>query len=100
MIAQDLWHAHYQMLSTIFLKEFRELKVNLDTIKKCETCGIKYKHSDYFLKYANFIDDLIEQKCLICNKNFQIKFCEKLKGQFFNTYRFSNHVNNKFNLLS
>ena len=28
--------------------------------KKCETCGIKYKHCDYFLEYKNFKDDLIE----------------------------------------
>ena len=29
-------------------------------IKKCETCGIRYKHGDCFLEYANFKDDLIE----------------------------------------
>ena len=28
--------------------------------KKCETCGIKYKYCDCFLKYPNFKDDLIE----------------------------------------
>ena len=37
--------------------------------KKCETCGIKYKHCDCFLEYKNFKDDLIEHKCLICNKS-------------------------------
>ena len=28
--------------------------------KKCETCGTKYKYSNYFLEYINFKDDLIE----------------------------------------
>ena len=37
--------------------------------KKCQTCGIKYKYCDCFLQYANFKDDLIEYKCLICNMN-------------------------------
>ena len=30
LIAQDLWQAHYQILSIIFLKEFIELNVNTD----------------------------------------------------------------------
>ena len=30
MIAHDFWQAHYQILSTIFLKEFIELNVNMD----------------------------------------------------------------------
>ena len=42
----------------------------------------------------SFKDDLIEHKCLFCNK-----FDEKLKERFFNTYKFSNHDNNKINLL-
>ena len=36
---------------------------------------------------------------MICNKNCQIKFDEKLKERFFNTYKFSNHDNNNFILL-
>ena len=56
--------------------------------KKCKTCGIKYKHCDCFLEYTNFKDDLIEYKCLICNKSCQIKFYEKLKEGFFNRYKF------------
>ena len=84
LIAQDLWQAHYQILSIIFRKEFIELNVNKNMIiKKWETCGIKYK-------YCN---------CLICNKNCQIKFDEKLKERFFNTYKFSTYDNNKFVLL-
>ena len=67
--------------------------------KKCEICRIKYKYIDCFLEYINFKDDLIEYKCLCCNKNYQHKFDEKLKKRFFNTYKFSNNHNNKFILL-
>ena len=67
--------------------------------KKCETCGIKYRYYDGFLEYTNFKDDLVEYKCLYCNKNYQHKFHEKLKEQFFNTYKFSKHGKNKFILL-
>ena len=41
-------------------------------------------------------DDFIEHKCLCCDKNYQKKFDEKLKEQFFDIYKFSNHDNNKF----
>ena len=44
--------------------------------KKFETCGIKYKYCDCFLEYTNFKDDLIEYKCLCCDK-YQQKFDEK-----------------------
>ena len=67
--------------------------------KKCETCGIKCKHFDCFLEYTNFKDDLIEYKCLSCNKIYQRKIDEKLKERSFNTYKFCNNVNNKFILL-
>ena len=67
--------------------------------KKCETCGIKYKYCDCFLEYTNFKDDLVECKCLLCNKNCQRKFDEKLKERFFDIYKFSNNDNNRF-LLS
>ena len=36
---------------------------------------------------------------MCCNKNYQHKFDEKLKEQFFDTYNFSNRGNNKFVLL-
>ena len=49
--------------------------------KKCEICVTKYKHYDYFLEYMNFKNDLIEYKCLCLH---------------FDTYKFSNHGNNKF----
>ena len=68
----------------------------MDNDKKCETCGIKYKYSDCFLEYTNIKDDY---KCSIYNKICQIKLHEKLKERLFNTRKFSNHDNNKFNLL-
>ena len=34
LIVPDLWQVHYQILLTIFLKEFIELHVNLDTMIK------------------------------------------------------------------
>ena len=52
-----------------------------------------------FLEYINFKDDSIEYKCFCCNRNYQHKFDGKLKERFFNTYKFSNHDNNKFILL-
>ena len=64
--------------------------------KKYETYGIKCKYCDCFLEYKN---DLIEYKCLCCNKNYQNNFPEKLRDSFFNTYKFSKHGNNKFLLL-
>ena len=64
--------------------------------KKCETCRIKYKHCDCVLKHTNVKDDLIEFKCLGCNKSYQRKFDEKWKERFCNTYKFSNNDNNKF----
>ena len=67
--------------------------------KKCETCRIKYKYGDCLLEYTNFKDDLLEYKCLCCDKNYQQKFDEKFKDRFFNTYKFFNHDNNKFILL-
>ena len=36
---------------------------------------------------------------MVCNKNYQQKFDEKLKERFFNKYRFSNHGNNNSILL-
>ena len=67
--------------------------------EECETFRIKYKCCDYFLEYGKFKNDLIEYTCLRCNKNCQQKFDEKLKKQFFNIYKFSNHDSNKYILL-
>ena len=62
LIVQDLWQAHYQILSIIFLKEFIELNVNSDTLIKNVTREIKYKYCGCFLGHLNFKDDLIEYK--------------------------------------
>ena len=67
--------------------------------KRCQTCGITQEACEYFLEYTNFKDDLIEYKCLCCNKNYQQTFDEKLKERFFNTHKSSNHDNNNFILL-
>ena len=53
-----------------------------DDDKKCQTCGIRYKYCNCFLEYKTLKDDLIEYKCLYCNKNYQHKFDEKLKKRF------------------
>ena len=45
------------------------------------------------LKWFNRIQMFVLQQ------KYQQKFDEKLKGRFFNTYKFSNHGNNKFILL-
>ena len=39
--------------------------------KKDEICGITYEACNCFLEYTDFKDDLIEYKCLCCNKNYQ-----------------------------
>ena len=67
--------------------------------ERFETCGNKDKNCECFLEYTNFKDDLIEYKCSCCNKTCQQKLDEKLKKQFFNTYKFSNQDNNKLILL-
>ena len=41
----------------------------------------------------------MEYKCLCCDKSYQRKFGEMLKERLFNTYKFSNHDNNKFILF-
>ena len=96
MIEKHLWQAHYQnVVNRIHRIKCKYIHDN----KKCETCGIKYKYCDCFLEYTNFEDDLIEYKVLLCNKNCQRQFDEKLKEHFFNTYTFSNHDNNNFFFL-
>ena len=37
--------------------------------KKYQACGIKHEGCEFCLEYKNFKDDLIEYKCLCCNKN-------------------------------
>ena len=97
----DLWQAHYQIMPIIFLKELIELNVNTDMMtKKLRLAELNISIVTVFLlKYINFKGDLIQYKCLCYNKNYQHKFDEKLKERFYNTYKFSNHSNNKFILL-
>ena len=63
----------------------------------------KYRHDDKkyecFFKFINFKDDLIEYKCLCCNKNYQKDFDGNLQKRFFNTYKFFNCHINKIILL-
>ena len=47
--------------------------------------GIEHKYCNCFPKHTNFEDDLIEYKCLCCNKYYQHKFDENLKEHFHNT---------------
>ena len=71
LIVQDLWRAHYQILSIIFLKEFIELNVNTNmTIKNIKLAELN-KDCDCFLEYTNFKYNLTEYKCLCHNKNYQ-----------------------------
>ena len=39
--------------------------------KKYKTCRIIYKYWDCFLEYTKLEHDLIEYKCVFCNKNYQ-----------------------------
>ena len=96
LIVQDLWQAYYQILSVIFLKEFIGLYVNTKKmIKNVKLRELDISIDSAFLK-THLKDDLIKYKYLCCSKSYQNKFDEKTKEQFFNTYKFSDHDNNKF----
>ena len=60
---------------------------------KCTNCNICN------LEYTNVQDNLIECKCLCCNKNYQKRFHEILIKKFANTYIFAKHHISKFVLL-
>ena len=50
LIAQDLWQAHYQILSIIFLKKFTKLNMNMDaTIKKVKLAELNINVATAFL---------------------------------------------------
>ena len=61
-------------------------------LKLWNLCGITYEICNCSLELTNFKNDLIEYKC--CNKNFQQKFDEKLKGQFLSRFQYSDHESN------
>ena len=52
-----------------------------------------------FFEYESVKDNFIKYKCLSCNKDYSNKLKEKLKDQLKNTFKFSNNVINKLNLL-
>ena len=54
LIAQDLWQAHCQFRSLIFLKELIELNVNTDKMIKIVKLAVLW------LEQTGFRDDLIE----------------------------------------
>ena len=96
--AQDLSQACQANLINSLAEGIHKIKCKYGhNDKKCETCEIKYKDCDCFLEYINFKDDLIEYKCLCCNRNYQKKFDEK--ERLFIIYKFPNHDINKFNIL-
>ena len=94
MIGQDLYRFPYQTILITLLKE-----KSVDAIiKKCNNCATKYKGCLCCLEYKNFKDDLIEYKCLCCNRNYQKKVWWKLKEEI-DQYKFSNHDTKNFILF-
>ena len=65
--------AHSQILLIILLTKYR-----YDN-KKCEMSKIKYKDCECCFENINVKEDLIECKCLCCNKNYQSKSDENFK---------------------
>ena len=52
LILQDLWNAHYQILSIIFLKEFIKFNINTNTvIKNVKLVGLNTNIATAFLKH-------------------------------------------------
>ena len=96
---QDLWKLLSNLVNNLS-EGIHRIKCKYGyNYKKYQSCRVTYEVCNCFLEYTKFKDDLTECKCLCCNKNYQQKFHEKLKKQFFNTYKFSNHGNNEFALL-
>ena len=57
LIADDLWQAHYQILSIIFLKEFIELNVNTDKkIKNGKLVELNISIAAVFLNIQTLIE--------------------------------------------
>ena len=78
----------------------QELYVNLKTMIKNVKHDelIKLNISIETIFWNTQILKMIQQNINICvvTKGYQRKFDESLKERFFNTYKFSNHDNNKF----
>ena len=69
LTVQDLWHAHYQTLLIILLTEFIKVNVNLMAMIKY----VKLAAFNTEFVSAFFVNDLIEYKCICCNKNYKKK---------------------------
>ena len=61
---------------------FDNLAKGIHNNKKYVTRGIKYKDCECRLEYISLKVDLIEYRCLCCNKNCQEKFAENLNKRF------------------
>ena len=58
LIVQDLWQAHYQIFSIIFLTEFIKLSVNSDmSIKNVKHVELNISIATVFLNMKNFKED-------------------------------------------
>ena len=77
LIVEDLWKTSNLVINLPEGIHKIKCKYRHDD-KKCKTCRIKEKHCNCFLEYTDFKNDLIQYKCLCCNKNYQ-KCDEKLK---------------------
>ena len=97
LMMQYLWQAQYLALLISLLKELIKLNVNTSTtIKYVKLVEISNKYSDRVLEYTDFKADLIEYRCLCCNKNYQKTFDKMLNERLFNSYRFSNNDISQF----
>ena len=73
MIAPDLWQALYQLLSIIFLKEFKQFNVNLYMIIKNAKLMESNIRIDFFLEYTNFKDDSNAYVVILTNNKSLMK---------------------------
>ena len=90
MIAQDLWRTHDRILLIIFLKDFIQLNVNMDTTIK--NAKLVVFHTEYAtVEYTNFKDDLVDisegivktkckyghndKKCETCGISYEVCNC-------------------------
>ena len=65
-MVQYLWQANYKILPITFLKKFIKLIINMDMkIKNSKNGELSTK-----IEYTDGKDDLIENKCLRCNRNY------------------------------
>ena len=91
LIVEDIWQAHYQILSIVVLKEFIELNVNTDMIIKNVNLAKLYLSTGMV-----FLNTQVLTKTATKTMN---KFDEMLKERFYNTYKKLNHDKSEFILL-